>query len=162
MEQDKTLLLQLGERVKALRVTRGLSQEELAERAGMSLKHLGEIERAATEPSITAVLGLCKGLEVRVLELLPDPARITPEPKALSRDDWQRILDITKSLADTAEGMVRFAGRFQRPPDGAKTVADGTKSAARRLDGEESSRRSQVSVRQDVRRAKRGKSRQRD
>jgi transcriptional regulator with XRE-family HTH domain len=125
MEQDKTLLLQLGERVKALRVTRGLSQEELAERAGMSLKHLGEIERAATEPSITAVLGLCKGLEVRVLELLPDPARITPEPKALSRDDWQRILEITKSLADTAEGMVRFAGRFQRPdrPDGTKNPA---------------------------------------
>jgi transcriptional regulator with XRE-family HTH domain len=130
MEQDKTLLLQLGERVKALRVTRGLSQEELAERAGMSLKHLGEIERAATEPSITAVLGLCKGLEVRVLELLPDPARITPEPKALSRDEWQRILDITKSLADTAEGMVRFAGRFQRPPDGSKTGSDG-KAAAR-------------------------------
>jgi transcriptional regulator with XRE-family HTH domain len=115
MEQDKTLLLQLGERVKALRVTRGLSQEELAERAGMSLKHLGEIERAATEPSITAVLGLCKGLEVRVLELLPDPARITPEPKALSRDEWLRILEVTRSLAETAEGMVRFAGRFQRP-----------------------------------------------
>jgi transcriptional regulator with XRE-family HTH domain len=125
MEQDKTLLLQLGERVKALRVTRGLSQEELAERAGMSLKHLGEIERAATEPSITAVLGLCKGLEVRVLELLPDPARITPEPKALSRDDWQRILEITRSLADTAEGMVRFAGRFQRPD------RPGTKNLAR-------------------------------
>ena len=50
MEQDKTLLLQLGERVKALRVTRGRSQEELAERAGMSLKHLGEIERAMCEP----------------------------------------------------------------------------------------------------------------
>jgi len=133
MEQDKTLLLQLGERVKALRVTRGLSQEELAERAGMSLKHLGEIERAATEPSITAVLGLCKGLEVRVLELLPDPARITPEPKALSRDDWQRILEITKSLADTAEGMVRFAGRFRRP-DGAgpgRTGPDGAKDPAR-------------------------------
>lgn len=125
MEQDKTLLLQLGERVKALRVTRGLSQEELAERAGMSLKHLGEIERAATEPSITAVLGLCKGLEVRVLELLPDPARITPEPKALSRDDWQRILEITRSLSETAEGMVRFAGRFRRPerPEGAKDAA---------------------------------------
>ena len=104
MEQDKTLLLQLGERVKALRVTRGLSQEELAERAGMSLKHLGEIERAATEPSITAVLGLCKGLEVRVLELLPDPARITPEPKALSRDDWQRILEITRSLVRNRRG----------------------------------------------------------
>jgi transcriptional regulator with XRE-family HTH domain len=128
MEQDKTLLLQLGERVKALRVTRGLSQEELAERAGMSLKHLGEIERAATEPSITAVLGLAKGLEVRVLELLPDPSRVTPEPKALSRDDWQRILEITRSLAETAEGMVRFAGRFQRP-DGAR--ADVAKDASR-------------------------------
>jgi hypothetical protein len=61
------------------------------------------------------VLGLCKGLEVRVLELLPDPARITPEPKALSRDEWLRILEVTKSLAETAEGMVRFAGRFRRP-----------------------------------------------
>ena len=130
MEQDKTLLLQLGERVKALRVTRGLSQEELAERAGMSLKHLGEIERAATEPSITAVLGLCKGLEVRVLELLPDPARITPEPKALSRDDWQRILEITKSLAETAEGMVRFAGRFRRP-DGAASSREGSPGEGR-------------------------------
>jgi hypothetical protein len=98
----------------------------------MSLKHLGEIERAATEPSITAVLGLCKGLEVRVLELLPDPARITPEPKALSRDDWQRILEITRSLSETAEGMVRFAGRFQRPPGSGKTGPDGTKSAAAR------------------------------
>jgi transcriptional regulator with XRE-family HTH domain len=137
MEQDKTLLLQLGERVKALRVTRGLSQEELAERAGMSLKHLGEIERAATEPSITAVLGLCKGLEVRVLELLPDPARITPEPQALSRDDWQRILDCTKTLAETAEGMVSFAGRFRRPdaagPGRAK--AGPGRSRGRRRDG---------------------------
>ena len=131
MEQDKTLLLQLGERVKALRVTRGLSQEELAERAGMSLKHLGEIERAATEPSVTAVLGLCKGLEVRVLELLPDPARITPEPKALSRDDWQRILEITRSLSETAEGMVRFAGRFRRPDSVSKEggTRDGAKAA---------------------------------
>jgi transcriptional regulator with XRE-family HTH domain len=116
--------------VKALRVTRGLSQEELAERAGMSLKHLGEIERAATEPSITAVLGLCKGLEVRVLELLPDPARITPEPKALSRDDWQRILEITKSLAETAEGMVQFAGRFRRP-DGAVSSASSREGGLR-------------------------------
>jgi transcriptional regulator with XRE-family HTH domain len=128
MEQDKTLLLQLGERVKALRVTRGLSQEELAERAGMSLKHLGEIERAVTEPSITAVLGLCKGLEVRVLELLPDPSKITPEPRALSRDEWQRILEIAKSLAETAEGMVRFAGRFRRS-DGTRT--DSAKEAAK-------------------------------
>ena len=128
MEQDKTLLLQLGERVKALRVTRGLSQEELAERAGMSLKHLGEIERAATEPSITAVLGLAKGLEVRVLELLPDPTKITPEPKALSRDDWQRILEITKSLAETAEGMVRFAGRFQRPASSVTGAGDTAKA----------------------------------
>jgi hypothetical protein len=79
------------------------------------------------------VLGLCKGLEVRVLELLPDPARITPEPKALSRDEWQRILDVTRSLADTAEGMVRFAGRFERPAGGARAAQpSGPRAGSRR------------------------------
>lgn len=130
MEQDRTLLLSLGERVKALRVTRGLSQEELAERAGMSLKHLGEIERAVTEPSITAVLGLAKGLEVRVLDLMPDPTRVTPEPKALSLDEWQRIYEMARHLADAAERMVQFANRFRKP---AKTgLASGLRGAAHR------------------------------
>jgi transcriptional regulator with XRE-family HTH domain len=134
MEQDRTLLLSLGERVKALRVTRGLSQEELAERAGMSLKHLGEIERAVTEPSITAVLGLAKGLEVRVLDLMPDPTRVTPEPKALSFDEWQRIYEMARHLADAAERMVQFANRFRKPgAAGAKTaLASGLRGAARR------------------------------
>lgn len=138
MEQDRTLLLSLGERVKALRVTRGLSQEELAERAGMSLKHLGEIERAVTEPSITAVLGLTKGLEVRVLDLLPDPTRVTLEPKALSLDEWQRISEMARYLAEAAERMVAFAHRFRKPPlplrpGGATTTpASGPRGAARR------------------------------
>jgi transcriptional regulator with XRE-family HTH domain len=139
MEQDRTLLLSLGERVKALRVTRGLSQEELAERAGMSLKHLGEIERAVTEPSITAVLGLAKGLEVRVLDLMPDPSRVTLEPKALSLDEWQRIYEMARHLAEAAERMVEFANRFRKPAAGpvkavaAKTtLGSGLRAAARR------------------------------
>jgi transcriptional regulator with XRE-family HTH domain len=138
MEQDRTLLLSLGERVKALRVTRGLSQEELAERAGMSLKHLGEIERAVTEPSITAVLGLAKGLEVRVLDLMPDPTRVTAEPKALSLDEWQRIYEMARHLAEAAERMVEFANRFRKLPVPMKTasvrttLASGPRGAARR------------------------------
>jgi len=122
MEQDKPLLLRLGERVKSLRVTRGLSQEELAERAGMSLKHLGEIERAVTEPSITAVLGLAKGLEVRALELIPDPTRTTPEPKALSHDEWQRVYEMAHHLAETADQMVQFANRFRRGGSAARRL----------------------------------------
>jgi transcriptional regulator with XRE-family HTH domain len=114
MEQDKDLLLRLGEQVKALRVTRGLSQEALAERAGMSLKHLGEIERAVTEPSITAVLGLTKGLEVSMMELIPETGRVTPEPKTMSREDWQRVYEMAHQLAETAERMVQFANRFRR------------------------------------------------
>jgi XRE family transcriptional regulator, regulator of sulfur utilization len=114
MEQDKDLLLRLGEQVKALRTTRGLSQEALAERAGMSLKHLGEIERAATEPSITAVLGLAKGLEVSVMELIPERGRVTPEPKTLSREDWLRVHEVARQLAEVAERMVQFASRFRR------------------------------------------------
>ncbi len=46
-----------------------LSQEALADRAGLSSKHVGEIERANKDPRLTTVLKLARALDVRSGEL---------------------------------------------------------------------------------------------
>lgn len=47
----------MGERVRALRVARGISQEELGERAGLHRTYIGHIERGEVNPSL---LNICK------------------------------------------------------------------------------------------------------
>src|SRR5512143_1945113 len=46
------------------RQTRGLSQQGLAERSGMSTRHLSFLETGRCGPSRSAVLQLCKALDV--------------------------------------------------------------------------------------------------
>lgn len=54
-----------GRTVRKARRDRELSQEALADRAGLSSKHVGEIERANKDPRLTTVLKLAQALEVR-------------------------------------------------------------------------------------------------
>ena len=46
-----------------------LSQEALADRAGLSSKHVGEIERANKDPRLTTVLKLARALDCAPGEL---------------------------------------------------------------------------------------------
>jgi transcriptional regulator with XRE-family HTH domain len=46
-----------------------LSQEALADLAGLSSKHVGEIERANKDPRVTTVLKLARALDLRAGEL---------------------------------------------------------------------------------------------
>lgn len=59
-----------GRTVRKTRRDRELSQEALADRAGLSSKHIGEIERANKDPRLTTVLKLARALDVRSSELL--------------------------------------------------------------------------------------------
>lgn len=59
-----------GRTVRKARRDLELSQEALADRAGLSAKHLGEIERANKDPRLTTVLRLAHALELRSAELL--------------------------------------------------------------------------------------------
>jgi transcriptional regulator with XRE-family HTH domain len=116
MQKNQLLLDRFGETVKILREERGFTQEQLAERSGMTEKHLGEIERGVTEASITAIAGLAKGLQVSVSALVPDTQKPVPEPPRLSRAQWQVVYDATLELHDTARHMLGFADKMKRPP----------------------------------------------
>ena len=64
-----TQLTTLGRTIRKARRDLDLSQEALAARAGLSSKHVGEIERANKDPRITTILKLAAALDLTAGEL---------------------------------------------------------------------------------------------
>jgi serine-type D-Ala-D-Ala carboxypeptidase/endopeptidase len=60
----------IGDRLKALRIEQALTQEELADRAGVSTNTVARLERNETEPHMPTVRKLAAALEV-------EPRRLT-------------------------------------------------------------------------------------
>ncbi|HUT03610.1 MAG TPA: helix-turn-helix transcriptional regulator [bacterium] len=68
----KDPLQALGKRVRKLRATRGISQEELAHRAGLHRTYVGGIERGERNVSLLNILAIARALEVHVTELFTE------------------------------------------------------------------------------------------
>jgi transcriptional regulator with XRE-family HTH domain len=49
-----------------------LTQEKLAEKAGLHHNFIGEVERGNMETSLTSLLKIAKALNVRVIDLVRD------------------------------------------------------------------------------------------
>ena len=60
----------LGRRLRGLRKHRSLTQEELGERARLSGKFVGEIERGVGNPSLDVMSRLCGALDIDLVELV--------------------------------------------------------------------------------------------
>ncbi|MGH7950376.1 MAG: helix-turn-helix domain-containing protein [Limisphaerales bacterium] len=59
----------LGETIRRFRKRACLTQEQLAEKAGLSPKFLGEVERASVNISIDALIRIANALTVQVNDL---------------------------------------------------------------------------------------------
>ena len=60
----------LGARLRQLRLARRFTQEQLAERAGLSFKFLGELERGRGNPTLTTLGAISDALDVPLVDLL--------------------------------------------------------------------------------------------
>ncbi len=70
-KEDKNILLkQLGLSIKLERVRKGLSQEELAELAGLHRTYIGMVERAERNISVVNLVLIAKALNTSVDFLL--------------------------------------------------------------------------------------------
>ena len=69
-EKGEVLKDILSKNVKHFRVNSGFSQEELAEKAGISVPFLGAIERGEKWPSPITFAGIAEGLGVNPYDLL--------------------------------------------------------------------------------------------
>ena len=62
----------IGDRLKILRIRRALTQQELAEKAGISKTALNRIELSKAEPHMSTLRKLANALDVDPTELLGD------------------------------------------------------------------------------------------
>jgi transcriptional regulator with XRE-family HTH domain len=65
----KTIRQKFGEKLRELRRAQGLSQEELAFRAGIHRNYLGGIERGERNPALENIIAIAKALAVDPSEL---------------------------------------------------------------------------------------------
>lgn len=59
----------LGKRIQNLRQKAGITQEQLAEKADLSLKHLGELERGRGNPTLSSLGSLAAALGITLAEM---------------------------------------------------------------------------------------------
>jgi transcriptional regulator with XRE-family HTH domain len=85
----------LGEKVRAIRESRSMSIEQLADRADLDAGHVGQIESGALIPSLSPLIRIARALGVRLGTFLDDQEEMGPV--------------ITRVGAH--EAVVRFSGR---------------------------------------------------
>lgn len=59
-----------GQKIKKLRSEQNLSLKELSDKSGVSVSMISQIERRNTDPTLTTLYKLCKGLDVSISTLL--------------------------------------------------------------------------------------------
>jgi transcriptional regulator with XRE-family HTH domain len=70
MRTSDPQLVVFGRALRRARRERDMSQEALAQGAGLAAKHVSEIERANRDPRLTTVLKLARALDLGAGELL--------------------------------------------------------------------------------------------
>ena len=58
-----------GITIRLLRLSRKLKQEQLAEKSGLSLRHIKSIERGLSDPTLSTLEKIASALSLRVKEL---------------------------------------------------------------------------------------------
>ncbi|MBB3349824.1 helix-turn-helix domain-containing protein [Sphingomonas sp. BK069] len=77
METD-AFLAAIGAQVRRVRVARGLSQERLAECAGIHRNYVGLIERGERNVTLGVVVDVAEALDITLAELFADLPRREP------------------------------------------------------------------------------------
>ncbi|NOS71677.1 MAG: helix-turn-helix transcriptional regulator [Verrucomicrobia bacterium] len=62
----------LGDAIRSERKKAGLSQEKLAEKAGLSTVFISRVELAKESPSVDSLVKIARAMRVRVCELVKD------------------------------------------------------------------------------------------
>ncbi|MDF9839675.1 MULTISPECIES: helix-turn-helix transcriptional regulator [Paenibacillus] len=62
-------LKKIGQRIRDLRKQKGLSQEQLAEKAGFHFSYIGGVERAEKNITLVNLLKIADALDVQIMDL---------------------------------------------------------------------------------------------
>ena len=100
-EDKNPALVALGERVRALRARRGITRKALARAAGVSERHLANLEGGVGNASYLVLLQVAGALQCALAELIGDVTTSSPE--------WLMIRELLEHQSDAALRRVRVA-----------------------------------------------------
>ena len=100
-ERQELFLAALGERAKALRVRRGLTRKSLARLAGVSERHLANLEYGVGNASILVLLQVAQALQCSLAELVGDLTTQSPE--------WLMLREVLGACDEATLRRVRLA-----------------------------------------------------
>lgn len=92
-------LVSVGEQVKALRARRGMTRKALSARAGVSERHLANLEYGLGNASALVLLQVAHALKCTLAELLNDPTTRSPE--------WLMIRELLENCDENTLRRVR-------------------------------------------------------
>jgi XRE family aerobic/anaerobic benzoate catabolism transcriptional regulator len=100
-EAKDPFLVALGDRVRQLRGRRGMTRKATAEAAGISERHLANLEYGIGNASILVLLQVSKALQCSLAEMLNDVTTSTPE--------WLMIRELLEGRDEATMYRVRSA-----------------------------------------------------
>lgn len=107
-----TDLSSIGRYIRKYRVAAGMSQDKLAELAGISSKHIGVLERGERYPSLESLINIANALDISADMLLCDilsaevgikQNMIGKKLESLSKKDQLKILAVIDFLIEQAK-----------------------------------------------------------
>nr|WP_038740214.1 helix-turn-helix transcriptional regulator [Burkholderia pseudomallei] len=96
-ERRKELRARLSTNLKILRGNLGMSQEALADRAGMHRTHVSQLERGTLNAGLDTLVVIAAALGVDEVELLAVPKEV---PKPVRRGPRKRLAAETERVAE--------------------------------------------------------------
>jgi transcriptional regulator with XRE-family HTH domain len=103
----------MGQRIRVLREKLSLTQEQLAEKAGISVSYLSMIERAQRTPHVETLVAISEALGVTVSQLFLDvnesgdggqaqdlPLMAYLGTRNLDRNELEDLLKVAKAMFD--------------------------------------------------------------
>jgi transcriptional regulator with XRE-family HTH domain len=91
----------LGREIRRWRHTRELTLAQVAERSGLNLGYLSQIENGKAVPSLDALISIARALDVPAAWLLVDS---TPPPRVVRAADRPHMRDIPGGAATEVDG----------------------------------------------------------
>jgi XRE family transcriptional regulator, regulator of sulfur utilization len=103
-----------GQQLQRLRTRRGLTQEQLALKAGLVRVYVSKLEQGEHDPTLTMLVRLAKALRVSVTELLAE---------SVSASQWWQVGENRFATREEAEDHARtlsemFIAKYQNKPGG--------------------------------------------
>ncbi|QRR03515.1 helix-turn-helix domain-containing protein [Dyadobacter sandarakinus] len=102
----------LSERVRLIRLQKGLSQENMADMLGLSTTAYGDLERGRTEVSISRLENIAKVLDMPVQELLGLNTSTLSEAEWLRQENARLLAANERLQAELSQWKARFSQLF--------------------------------------------------